>query len=226
MEFLEGELKRDFDNKFVFLHVPPFDPRRYLLDIQEIVRKDIKPEHALSDKDNAQQFMDLMSKYNVTTVFASHIHGYFHESYGDTSYIITGGAGGEMWPSNPEHYFYHYVNVCVNENNIDYEVIKFPSPDSNRIDRFSYAIWLYVWYFIITHRNELIALILILALVIDLFYSPLIKLIRILRKRLSITKIKKFFYLISKALNSVKLFFIKVYHYIFNKINKLGRRKH
>jgi hypothetical protein len=181
MEFLENELKKDFIHKFVFLHVPPFDPREYILDIPKILHKDIKPEHSLSDKDNAKQFMDLMSEYNVTTVFSSHIHGYFKEIRDGIQYIITGGAGGSMWLSDPKHYFYHYINVCIDGGDVNYEVIKFPSPDANIIDRFGYAIWLYIWYFIVTHRVAIILSIIILALVLDLAYGQIKKLIEILK---------------------------------------------
>lgn len=181
MEFLENELKKDYEHKFVFLHVPPFDPREYVLAIPKIVNKDIKPEHSLSNKENAKQFMDLMNKY-ITTVFTSHIHGYFKEIKDNISYIITGGAGGEMLSSDPDHYFYHYVNVCVNNDAIDYEVIKFPSPDNNMIDRFGYTIWLYIWYFIVTHRTVIILSILILVLILDLTYEQIKKLIKKLKQ--------------------------------------------
>jgi hypothetical protein len=42
-------------------------------------------------------------------VFASHIHGYFKETRDNIPYFITGGAGGEMLLSDPDHYFYHYI---------------------------------------------------------------------------------------------------------------------
>jgi hypothetical protein len=173
MEFLENELKKDFSHKFVFLHVPPFDPRSYVLDIPKIIHKDIKPEHCLADKENAKQFMDLASKYSVTAVFASHIHGYFEEIRGGVAYIITGGAGAELLLSNPEHYFYHYVNVCVNGSNVGYKVVKFPSPDANLVDRFGYAIWLYIWYFIVTNKVAIILSIIILALLLGMFYGQI-----------------------------------------------------
>jgi len=173
MEFLENELKKDFSHKFVFLHTPPFDPRNYTLDIPELIHKDIKPEHCLVDKENVKQFIDLVSRYNVTAVFASHIHGYFKEIREGVPYIITGGAGADLWLSDPEHYFYHYVNVYVNDNNVDYKIVKFPSPDANLVDRFGYAIWLYIWYFIVSHRVAIILSIVILSLLLDIFYSQI-----------------------------------------------------
>jgi len=182
MNFLESELKKDFKHKFVFMHVPPFDPRDYAVDIPKIVHKDIKPEHCLSNKENAKQFMDLVSRYNVTSVFSSHIHGYFKEIRNGVPYIITGGAGASMWLSDPEHYFYHYIDVCVDNNKVNYDIIKFPSPDANIIDRFGYAVWLYIWYFIVTHRTAIILSIVILLLILDITYGQIKKLIRSVKR--------------------------------------------
>jgi len=173
MEFLENELKKDFRYKFVFLHVPLFDPRSYVLDIPKIIHKNVRPEHCLTNKENAKRFTDLASKYRVTAVFVSHIHGYFEEIREGVTYIITGGAGADLWLSDPEHYFYHYVNVCVNDDNVEYKIVKFPSPDANLVDRFGYAIWLYIWYFIVSHRVAIILSIVILALLLDVFYSQI-----------------------------------------------------
>ncbi|PIR07523.1 metallophosphoesterase, partial [Candidatus Jorgensenbacteria bacterium CG11_big_fil_rev_8_21_14_0_20_38_23] len=66
MKWLEGELQKSEQHKFVFLHVPPFDPRSGV-------------DHSLSDKENAKEFMDLMEKYRPNIVFTSHIHAYFDE---------------------------------------------------------------------------------------------------------------------------------------------------
>lgn len=181
MEFLENELKKDFKHKFVFMHVPPFRPEDYVLDIPKFIHEDIELEHCLEDKENAEQFMDLVSKYNVTTVFASHIHGYFKETRGGVPYIITGGAGADLWLYNPEHQFYNYVDVCIDGDNVDYTVIKFPSPDANLIDRFSYAIWLYIWYSIVTHRVAIILSIIILVLIFDLTFGQIKKLVNKLK---------------------------------------------
>ncbi len=179
LAFLEEELKKDFKYKFVFLHVPPFDPREYIY----YLGSNQTAEHSLSDNESAQQFMDLVSKYNVTTVFASHIHAYFNETKDKIPYIITGGAGGEMLLSDPNHYFYHYVNFCINENDTNYEVVKFPSPDFNTIGRLGHTIWLYSSYFIVTHRYEIAITILALLLIFDLFYEQIKRLIKIIREK-------------------------------------------
>jgi serine/threonine-protein phosphatase CPPED1 len=181
IQFLEDKLKGNFEYKFVFMHVPPFDPRRYIsyLGVNQTA------EHCLSDKRNAQQFTDLMTKYNVTDVFASHIHGFFNETKDNIPYIITGGAGGEMLQSDSSHYFYHYINFCVNGNNTSYEIVKFHSPGPNTIDRLGHTIWLYVWYFIVTNKYIILAVILTLLFVIDSFYKQIKDFIKKIKKRKS-----------------------------------------
>ncbi|VVB83156.1 3',5'-cyclic adenosine monophosphate phosphodiesterase CpdA [uncultured archaeon] len=179
MAFLESELKKDFANKFVFLHVPPFDPRGYVF----YLGANRTAEHSLSDKENAQKFIDLVSKYNVTTVFTSHIHAYFNETKENVSYIITGGAGGEILPSDPNHYFYHYINFCVNGNNTNYEIIKFPSPKPNSFSRLIHSAWLYSWYYIVVHRYEIAIVILMILLVLDAFYLQIKDFLKMRRKK-------------------------------------------
>lgn len=176
MDFLKANLQRNFAHKFVFMHVPSFDPRQYDLDILGL-HKNIKLEHCLSDRKNAQEFMNLMTQYHVDAVFTSHIHAYFKEVRNGVPYFITGGAGASMWFSDPTHYFYHYINVCVDNHNVTYKVVKFPSPDNNTVDRISYALWLYVWYFIVIHRAFIILGIIILILTLDIIYGPVKKLV-------------------------------------------------
>jgi hypothetical protein len=169
MNFLETELKRDFKNKFVFMHVPAFDPRQRAFNPAKLMPKRIRFRSSLLNE-SGEKVINMMSKYNVTTVFSGHIHGYFNESMKGVNYIITGGAGGELFYSDPTHYFYNYVYACVNGSNVSYEVIPFPSPDNNPIDRFFYAFWIFMLYFIITNRVMITLVILILVLIADLIY--------------------------------------------------------
>ncbi len=176
MNFLKENLQRKFAHKFVFMHVPPFDPRQYDLDILGL-HKNIQFEHCLSDRKNAQEFMNLMAQYHVDAVFTSHIHGYFKEVRNSVPYFITGGAGASMWFSNPQHYFYHYINTCVAGNKVTYQVVKFPSPGHNEFTRLSYSLWLYIWFFIVIHRAFIILGIIILILTLDIIYEPIKKLV-------------------------------------------------
>lgn len=169
MKFLDDELKKNFENKFVFMHVPPFDPREYV----KIFGFNQSVEHRMSDQENAKEFMDLVSKYNVTNVFASHIHGYFNETRENISYIITGGAGGEMVTADPQHYFYHYIETCVNGGNVTYNVVKFKSPGQTSVDRLLYTGWLYFSYFVVVNKYQIVVVILFLALIWDIFHKEI-----------------------------------------------------
>lgn len=165
MKFLEDELSKNFENKFVFMHVPPFDPREYV----KIFGFNHSVEHSMSDPENAREFMDLVSKYNATNIFASHIHGYFNETKENISYIITGGAGGEMVSADPQHYFYNYIETCVRGKKVTYNIVKFKSPGQTSLDRLVYTGWLYFSYFVIVNKNQIALIFLFLVLIWDIF---------------------------------------------------------
>jgi len=77
--WLEQELQRDFQHKFVFMHVPPFDPRS-------------DGNNGMKNKQNAQTFMALMEKYKPDIVFGSHIHAYYDETKDDINCRVTLGS--------------------------------------------------------------------------------------------------------------------------------------
>jgi hypothetical protein len=164
MRWLGEQLQRNYQHKFVFLHVPAFDPRP-------------NTNNSLSNKQNAQEFMNLMERYKINIVFASHIHAYFDETKNGINYIITGGAGSELWGIDPDHYFNHYIKIEVNGDKISKEVIRFPSPDYNWFDRFFYNIWTYINGFGVTHKSFVILLLIIFILLIDLFIPHLSRII-------------------------------------------------
>ena len=73
MDWLKGELEksRTYQNRFVFMHVPLYDPRA---DKQGL-------EHGLKDPAQAKAINDLLDRYDVNMLFASHIHGYFNGTW-------------------------------------------------------------------------------------------------------------------------------------------------
>ena len=105
-KWLEDELKKAQASKtrFVFMHVPPLDPRG------DGFHKCLK---------NGNDLLDLFKRYNVTHLFASHIHGYFSGKWDGVPYTITGGAGGGLQGSDPNHFFHHYITVHVQDQNAD-----------------------------------------------------------------------------------------------------------
>jgi 3',5'-cyclic AMP phosphodiesterase CpdA len=103
-QWLEDELQKAQTSKarFIFMHVPPFDPRGSGFN------------KCLPEKDR-KDLLDLFKRYNVTHLFASHIHGYFSGVWDGVPYTITGGAGAGLQGSDPEHFFHHYIRVHVQD---------------------------------------------------------------------------------------------------------------
>ncbi len=107
-QWLEKELQKGQAAKarFVFMHVPVFDPRGGTY------------HKSLPDKDQ-KDLLDLFRRYKVTHLFASHLHGYFSGVQAGVPYTVTGGAGGSLQGNDPEHFFYHYVTVHVRDGKAD-----------------------------------------------------------------------------------------------------------
>lgn len=118
--WLEEDLKNhQVETIIVFTHVPPFDPRP-------------GESHAFNSPDERDVFLDLMKRYGVDRVYASHIHSYFREEKEGVPYVISGGGGAYLVSSG----FYHYIDVEVDGGEIREKVVKIPSsPETqSRID--------------------------------------------------------------------------------------------
>ena len=97
--------------KFVFLHVPPGDIKKWSY-------------HAMSGK-KSHEFTELMSRYKVDHVFAGHIHAYSTASYRDVEYTVTGGAGANLHTRyGPKGSVHHYVIVDVSPEGIQQFLIR------------------------------------------------------------------------------------------------------
>lgn len=135
--WLEGELKnaRAYTHKFVFMHVPLFDPSGGRYD-----------DGCLPEKE-ARSLLELFKAYNVSYIFASHIHAYYTGQWQGIPYTITGGAGAELIGKDPKHDFFHYLKVSVKGNTVDVTVQHLPSPDYEWLDRLGSTAWLYLYAF-------------------------------------------------------------------------------
>lgn len=113
--WLIQELKKSkkFKNRFVFMHMPLYDPRKGKL----------KEGHSILDSKNAKKLNKIFDKYKVSMLFTSHIHMYYRGKWRGTPFIISGGGGAKL-KKYKKHGFYHYMKVTVNGSNIKYEVIK------------------------------------------------------------------------------------------------------
>jgi 3',5'-cyclic AMP phosphodiesterase CpdA len=112
LQWLEKELQKSQAGKtrLVFLHIPLFDPWGGL-----------KHPHALAPE-AADRLLALLKKYQVTRVFAGHIHGYYKGSWDGVPYTISGGAGAPLYGKNPRHVFYHYLGVTIQGGKVQVRV--------------------------------------------------------------------------------------------------------
>jgi hypothetical protein len=58
----------------------------------------------------------------VTHVFAGHIHSYFSGNWDGIPCTITAGAGAPLYGTDPEHFFYHYLEVTLKEGKVSLQV--------------------------------------------------------------------------------------------------------
>ncbi len=180
MKWLESELQKAkfYKYRFVFFHVPIFDPRSKR-----------QPGHSMKDVKNAKELLSVLREGNVTMIFCGHIHGYFEGKWNGVPYVITGGAGAELVGLDPNHYFYHYIKVHISNKGINYELVKVESPDFNIIDRLGAFLWLYTYSFVVINYWVILLAISIFVLFSILIYGEEKK---ILLKTLIIMRESKF----------------------------------
>jgi predicted phosphodiesterase len=113
--WLEKELQKSqtYKTRLVFLHTPLFDPR--------------SGEHHALPKDTGRKLAALLRHYQVTHVFAGHIHSYFSGKWDGIPYTITGGGGAPLYGVNPEHFFYHYLKVSLRAGKVSIKVQRLAS---------------------------------------------------------------------------------------------------
>jgi len=115
MNWLEEQLNlsQNYKYRFIFLHTPLYDP------------SNDKEESSMETNGTggAYALKALFDANNVTIIFASHIHNYYHGTWGRTPYIISGGAGAPAETGHsPNH---HYIVVDVSNRGIDYKLIHY-----------------------------------------------------------------------------------------------------
>lgn len=143
-QWLEKELRKaaDFSHRFVFMHVPLFDPMGP------------KHHHCLPSG-TAHSLLDLFKKYKVSHIFASHIHSYYTGKWKGIPFTITGGAGGELVGKDPNHDFFHYLKISVKDGNVHISVVPIASPDYEWLDRIASMLWLYLYAMLRLHGIEI-----------------------------------------------------------------------
>ncbi|MHA2078755.1 MAG: metallophosphoesterase family protein, partial [Candidatus Thorarchaeota archaeon] len=120
MTWLEQDLQQsDSDFKFVFTHIPPFDPRT-------------GQEHAMVNETTADRLMDLFEAQGVNTVFAGHIHMFNETVRNGVRYVVTGGAGASLYASEEEGGIYHFVNVTLSDGVLEIVPVLLSEPSLER----------------------------------------------------------------------------------------------
>ena len=121
--WLKKQLKKSqtYKYRFVFMHVPLYDPRK----------GKYKKGHSLKNLENAKKLNNLFDKYKVTMLFCSHIHSYFKGIWHKIPYIITGGGGAPLNKNS----FYHYIEVSVTKDKVEYHVIQIKAKKPSFLQR-------------------------------------------------------------------------------------------
>lgn len=179
--WLESDLKSATRKRiFVITHIPPTDPRsgteenkfpdepgvektgffeRLMNNYSQYKSKD----HGFPDRQEAERFETLMTKYNVDTVFLSHIHSYFSYIKGNVRYIISGGAGAELLTTDS---YYHYLRVKITNKENYIEMVQLPSPTNSIRDRYIAAAVLFANSIFKEYKTTVIIIFSILAFAI------------------------------------------------------------
>lgn len=114
--WLEDDLAQtDLPFKFVFTHIPPFDPRS-------------DQDHTLANLTTASRLMSIFEEQEVNTVFAGHIHMYNQTIRNGVRYVVTGGAGASLYAPPEAGGIYHFMNVTLTESGVSVEPVILESP--------------------------------------------------------------------------------------------------
>ncbi|MGE5592407.1 MAG: metallophosphoesterase [Betaproteobacteria bacterium] len=105
--WLERELTQS-GPKFVFMHVPLFDPRP-------------GGDHSFLDTEQARRLRQLFREHEVLVVFSGHVHLFSSRTLDGVTYVTTGGAGAPLYAPRAEGGFYHYTLVRVDGNRVSVE---------------------------------------------------------------------------------------------------------
>ena len=120
LAWLESDLSHsDSDWKFVFTHMPIYDPRPSF-------------NHTILNATTASILNSLFTSTHVNAVFAGHIHLYNHSVINGIDYVISGGAGATLYADSEDGGIYHYVRVTIQETSMTITPVVIPEPSINR----------------------------------------------------------------------------------------------
>ncbi|MHA1863877.1 MAG: metallophosphoesterase family protein [Candidatus Thorarchaeota archaeon] len=112
-------LQTEAEFKFVFTHIPPFDPRT-------------GEDHSLINSTTSTHLMSLFEEHEVDVVFTGHIHMYNETIVNGVKYVITGGAGASLYADEDSGGIYHYMNVMLDDTGLSIEPVLLNNPSLPR----------------------------------------------------------------------------------------------
>lgn len=116
LAWLEQDLSQsDSEYKFVFTHIPPFNPLSEL-------------DHSLINSTTSARLMTLFEEQNVDVVFTGHIHVFNDTISNGVRYIVTGGAGASLYADEDHGGIYHFMNVTITQSDLRIETVSLGSP--------------------------------------------------------------------------------------------------
>lgn len=196
-------LERDLQNAqgkriYVISHIPSTDPRSGLQPNEiEAYTDKVKQEggfveqkleaysenaaidHGFRENQEALKFESLMSQFNVTAVYLSHIHSYFDFEKDGVRYVISGGAGAELLTQNS---YYHYLIAKAGATDT-LTMVQLPSPTNLLLQRYGATVTLFAQAM---YRENQAAVILLITGFALLVLLAIMLLILRLKDRLSI----------------------------------------
>lgn len=91
--------------KFIFLHVPPYDPRPW-------------GHHQMVSRDETSWLLDLASCQRTAALFSGHVHGFYEMRSHGIPIFISAGGGGILVGDPKIHGFSHYLWVTIHGDSI------------------------------------------------------------------------------------------------------------
>ena len=158
-DWIEKSLRdaQQYDTRLIFMHMPLYDPRGKNY-------KDCLPENY------SERLMQLFLKYRVSHIFAAHIHGYFEGSWKGIPYTVTGGAGAKLRGTDPDHYFFHFLKVTIDEESVLVQAKPVPYPNYVWMDQLNYNLN-YSYHYLKIHLIEIASILIAVGLAALIFRS-------------------------------------------------------
>ena len=96
--------------KFVFMHIPLFDPRP-------------GGDHCFLDSTQAAELHQMFRASRVLAVFSGHVHLFAQEPKDGVTYVTTGGGGALLYARAEHGGFHHFAMVRVDGDHVQVEAV-------------------------------------------------------------------------------------------------------